>query len=412
MFDTEVEIASIPRGLDAIPPGPRLAAILSTIDVDWLSGRDAVVFTRASHRQIAHDQARQYLAMSRIGDLYSEAGGDAELFEFASAEVGAALTFTRRTADREMGIAFDLVHRYPLLQRALHDGQIDVAKVRTILRGVGHVDRAVANRAIARIVPEAPQLTTGQIAARLRKLLIEADPDEAAKAYEEGVAAARVWSCLEPDGTGTMIATGMEAHDLSAANRNINGIARRLKNEGDDRSIDKIRSEVFVSLLTGEIAGTDQKAQVNLTADLATLTRLDESPGHLNGFGPVIADVARKVADQQHRSKWVFEVTDRQTGEVYVGTTSRRPTVEQARKLAARYPTCVHPGCRMPSIQCDIDHTEDWAEGGLTTLCNLAPLCRRHHRLKHQTAWNYRKLGDGTIEWTSQFGLTYATHPP
>jgi hypothetical protein len=104
MFSSATGTAEIPSGLDAMPPGPGLAAILSSIDVAHLSGRDAVRFARATHRQIAHDQARQYRALSRIGDLYAGSGSDTDLYEFASAEVGAGLTLTRRTAEREMGM--------------------------------------------------------------------------------------------------------------------------------------------------------------------------------------------------------------------------------------------------------------------------------------------------------------------
>jgi len=407
MFANELNRPGIPRGLDDMPPGPRLAAVLSSIDVEQLPGRDAIFFARAQHRQIAHDRARQYRALSRVGDLHLE-----ELAEFAPAEIGAALTYNRRRAEWEMGVASDLVHRFPALLLALECGEIDVAKATTILTGVGHLYPMTAAEAVDRILLDAPGLTTGQITARLRKLVIEADPDAARKAYEEGVTSAKVWSCLEPDGTGTMIATGMDAHTLTSANRNINGIARSMKSEGDARSIDKIRAEVFANLLTGESGSTCGPAQVNITGELSTLEGLDDRCGELNGFGPVHADILRQVVEGQHDSTWTYEIRDSRTGSVYVGTTSRRPTMQQKRMIRARYPTCIHPGCRRPATQCDIDHTEDWARGGLTTLCNLAPLCRYHHRLKHTTGWTYRRLGDASIEWTSHFGLRYLTHPP
>ncbi len=409
MFVNDTEVSGIAEGLDGISPGPRLAAILSTIDVEHLSGQHAIIFIRAQNRQIAHDEARQYRALARVGDLYTQDGP--ELLEFSSAEIGAALSWTRRRADNEMGVAAALM-RFPSLHEALEDGSIDLPKVRTILRGVGHVEDEVARAAVGMVLPEAPGLTTGQIAAQLRELVIEADPEQAGKAYQEGVEARQVWSELAPDGTGTMISTGMEAHDLSAANRNINGMAWKIKNSGDHRNIDQIRSDVFTKLLTGSLSSSSERAQVNLTADLATLAELDDKPGELAGFGPVVSEVARRVARQQQDSTWTYAVTDPESGEVFVGTTSRRPTAEIKRRLHARYPTCVHPGCRMNSTSCDIDHTTDWAQGGLTTLCNLAPLCRYHHRLKHLTAWTYRKLADGGIEWTTQFGLTYLTHPP
>lgn len=410
MFDTGSEVATIPQGLDEMAPGPALSGFLSSIDVENLSGRAAVIFARAQQRQISHDQARQYRALSRITDLY--AIDSSEAAEFASAEVGAALTYTRRRADSEMSIAHEIASKYPTLIAALESGSIDIAKVRTILRGVGHVDVGVGGKAIELILPEAPGLTTGQIAARLRKLVIEADPDQAKKAYEEATADARVWSCLEPDGSGTMISTGMDAYDLSSANRNINRLARKRKNNGDPRPIDKIRAEVFAELLSGRLSPEGGKAEVNITGDLTTLEGLDEKTGELNGFGPVHADILRQIVAEQQDSTWTYTVRDPRTGRVYVGTTSRRPTVNQKRKLIARYQTCIHPGCRMPATQCDIDHNQDWAEGGVTELCNLAPLCRYHHRLKHLTAWSYRKLVDGSIEWVSQFGLKYVTHPP
>jgi len=59
----------IPAGLDGMTPGPRLGAILSTIDIEGLSGREAVLFARAQNRQIAHDQARAYRALSRVADV-------------------------------------------------------------------------------------------------------------------------------------------------------------------------------------------------------------------------------------------------------------------------------------------------------------------------------------------------------
>jgi hypothetical protein len=71
----------------------------------------------------------------------------------------------------------------------------------------------------------------------------------------------------------------------------------------------------------------------------------------------------------------------RRSGQVaHTGITQRRPTVAQRRHVQARNPTCVFPGCRMPSRNCDVDHTVAVIDGGPTTTCNLAPLCRHHQR--------------------------------
>lgn len=411
MFATEVEPTTIPQGLDEMEPGPFLSAILASIDVDTLTGRAAVIFARAQQRQISHEQARHYQALSRVNDLYLETG-DPDMPEFAAVETGAAMTWTRRTADREMGVAYDIVKRHPALFEALRRGLIDVPKTRTILRGLAHADVEVADMTIALILPEAPGLTTGQIASRLRRLVIEADPEKAREVYEEAVADARVWAQIQPDGSGTMVATGLEAEDLAAGSENIERLARKLREAGDDRPMDKLRSIAFALLLRGEPDLHARRGTVRITGDLATLRDLDDLPGELDGYGLVNADILRQIVSRQHDTVWEYEIIDRETGEIHVGTLSRRPTAGQRRQLRARYKTCINPTCRRPVARCDIDHTEDWVKGGLTTLCNLAPLCRYHHRNKHKTSWSYRKLADGTIEWTSQFGLKYLTHPP
>jgi len=44
----------VPPGLDEIPPGPELAAVLSVIDVRRISGYDRVVVLRAHQRLVSH----------------------------------------------------------------------------------------------------------------------------------------------------------------------------------------------------------------------------------------------------------------------------------------------------------------------------------------------------------------------
>jgi hypothetical protein len=60
-----------------------------------------------------------------------------------------------------------------------------------------------------------------------------------------------------------------------------------------------------------------------------------------------------------------------------------------------------------------VDHVIPFAQGGFTCLCNLQPLCRRHHRLKTFGGWDARFTGPaettypvGTVEWTSPTGQT------
>ncbi len=78
---------------------------------------------------------------------------------------------------------------------------------------------------------------------------------------------------------------------------------------------------------------------------------------------------------------------------------------------------CVFPGCHVDARRCDQDHIEPYVpidQGGppgQTSPANLACLCRRHHRLKTFTGWDYQRTRPGTYAWTNPHGLTYTSQP-
>ena len=76
-------------------------------------------------------------------------------------------------------------------------------------------------------------------------------------------------------------------------------------------------------------------------------------------------------------------------------------------RMTLQHPTCVFPWCTRSARACDADHVIPFEQGGPTTDDNLAPLCRRHHRLKTKTAWTYQTLDVGSWLWTDPHGLTY-----
>ena len=68
---------------------------------------------------------------------------------------------------------------------------------------------------------------------------------------------------------------------------------------------------------------------------------------------------------------------------------------------------CVFPHCTRPARSCDADHVIAHHDGGPTCTENLAPLCRRHHRLKTHTSWTYTALEPGSFLWSSPHGASY-----
>ncbi len=88
-----------------------------------------------------------------------------------------------------------------------------------------------------------------------------------------------------------------------------------------------------------------------------------------------------------------------------------RPSRELRHLIAARNARCTAPGCGQPAARCDLDHTSPWHHGGPTCPCNLAPLCRHHHRCKQAEAWWLEQPEPGVLIWRTPSGRTYTTTP-
>jgi hypothetical protein len=199
--------------------------------------------------------------------------------------------------------------------------------------------------------------------------------------------------------------------------RRLSRLAKALKAKGDKRPIDHIRAELFLNILTGrqDQQTSGQAATIDLRVDLTTLAGLDESPAEIPGWGPVIADIARKVAHAQTKSEWRALATDPEDGQPRaLVTTKRRPTAEQRRMVEAVDPECVWPTCRMVFASCDINHEIPWSDTHHTAVNELDPLCRHHHVAHHRSGWKLKRIGPGVYQWTSPLGRVYVTrsHSP
>lgn len=411
MFDT-TGYGTIPPDLDTMAPGPELAAVLAWITVSAVSGFDQVVVLRAHRRMASHYAAHTYADMAAISATLHQEDDDYQLaHEAAAAEIRVALTMTRRAADTELGLALDLQHRLPDVWDLLARGDIDPWRARVIVTGTCHLSPTGARQTVDSILDEAPGLTSGQLAARLRRLCIETDPDDAIDRFRKAVTDRRVTSEPTPEGTAHLLGLDLPPHRVAAITRRINRLARSLRRQGDRRSMDQLRADIFIDLLQGTVNDRSgrNRGVVDINVDLETLTRLADHAGELAGYGPVIADIARQIADEGHDAEWRYTITDPNGGVIANGTTRRRPTAGQVREVHAQHRTCVFPGCRMPAADCDLDHRIPYAEGGPTITPNLAPLCRHDHRIRTTAEWVHSPLPGGSHEWKTKLGHTYVT---
>jgi hypothetical protein len=408
-------------GLTALKPGVVLAAALSVIDVSLLSGGDRVHVLAACQRMASHFQARVYAAMTAVAQavedtLTADGETDVGLIEGASsAEIAAALRLTRRAADAELDMARRYQTRLPAVWEALASGVIDRRRANLIVHRTDHLPNAQAREVARQVLEQASGMTTGQLSARLRRLSMEADPEDAKHRYQTALSERRVE--LEPgvDGTAHLHLRDVPPDRAARIRSHIETLAHTLRTGGETRTLDQLRADVTLDLLDPQPSTHRKRSTgrgaITLTVDLATLTGLTETAGDLGGYGPVISDIARHIATESPDSEWRYCVTDHHGQPVCTGITRRRPTNAQRRIVETTHPRCVFPGCRAPAVQCDLDHTAPWAYSHHTCAHCLAPLCRHQHTLRHQGGWTYHHTPNGHTHWTSPLGHHYTTRP-
>src|SRR5207249_4504563 len=95
---------------------------------------------------------------------------------------------------------------------------------------------------------------------------------------------------------------------------------------------------------------------------------------------------------------------------IEVGARTRTIPPALRRALQHRDRGCRFPGCTVRFG--DGHHIRHWANGGPTTLSNLAMLCRRHHRAVHEEGYQIVRQPDGALEFRWPDGEPLPEVPP
>ena len=95
---------------------------------------------------------------------------------------------------------------------------------------------------------------------------------------------------------------------------------------------------------------------------------------------------------------------------VEVGARTRTIPPALRRALQHRDRGCRFPGCNVRVGEGH--HVRHWAQGGPTTLSNLAVLCRRHHRAVHEEGYQIERLPDGALQFRRPDGRAVPDVPP
>jgi hypothetical protein len=427
---SEMPYIPLPEGLADLPPGPGLGAALAEVDRAGCNGFQLVELVQARHRQLCWEQAQLLADLHELAYApYAAPDGPPRRSPMrdphAAEEVSFALAVTMRAAEDDLALAFNLFNGFQAVYTALAAGRIDLAKTKMLLREVDLLHPEQAAAVLEQVLATIEHRSYASIRDSVRRLVLSIDPALVRRRYTAALARRTVYHTEHPDGTTTITGRCLPKDTVAAVFDYLNRLTAATQRSAQprDRTADQVRADIFLDLLRGidpTRPATDEpgtgatssgrpavgQGSVHLTVELTTLMHLNDRPGELAGFGPVIADIARQVAASLGSTPmWRFQVTH--DGRlVHEGRLHYRPTADQKAYVRARDQRCQAPGCRRPAHQADIDHIRRWHDQGATIEDNLTVLCRRHHRAKDGGGFRLRRTDDG-LAWTSPRGHTY-----
>ncbi len=436
--------------------GPDLGPALAAVELAGLDGEALVEALAATQRLVSWAQARQAELVAEVARRVPEVigPGGCSGHEVAEFEVGAALRLSSRAAQARVDGCLAIAER-PAVLEALRSGRLDWVRAEAVASAVGELASrpgmaGAADQVEAQALGRAAGQTAPQVRAALARLVLKADPAGADTRHQAARRERRVWVSPLEDGMAELRAllTAPDALRVYAALGEAAWAARQAEAApaGERRTLDQLRADALVRIACagtvsesgGRGAGPagagvavrpggarppgaptetsasgpvprGQRPQILVTVPAGTLLGLGGEPAHLAGHGPIPDSMARELAQD---GVWRRVLTDPATGAVLdVGRTRHDPPADLDRFVRVRDGMCRFPGCRRQAAGCDFDHTVPYPHGA-TSAANLHALCRRHHRLKHETGWQVTAQPGNRLKWTSPLGAIYTTSPP
>jgi len=178
---------------------------------------------------------------------------------------------------------------------------------------------------------------------------------------------------------------------LAVQERSVFATARRA---GRREPYEAYAADALVALAEGG-GGGKAVPVVQVRVDYAALVRGQLEDGEtceIPGIGPIPVASARALAEDCILKVLVTKGVD----VVAVAHGGRTIPAHVRSALEIRDPKCVIPGCDVRD-RLEIDHVVPFADGGPTTLDNLARVCHRHHAMKTHFGW---VIGGRSGAWT------------
>ena len=300
----------------------------------------------------------------------------------------------------------------PRLAQALARGELSYAKVRALTR----VATAETEEQLLAVGRAGTAEHVERIVRGWRRVDRQAEAREAARQH-----ASRALHVYRDD-DGTVVLRGRLAPEvgalllqaLTAARETLYQRTRGAEPEADPPTMAQQQADALALLAEtalhhGMDPGTaGERYQVVVHVDAAVLADAD-APGQ-----SVLEDGARVPAGTSQRlacdASRVVMRHDQEGRMLEVGARTRTIPPALRRALHHRDHGCRFPGCAVPFGQGH--HIRHWAQGGPTTLSNLALLCRRHHRAVHEEGYQVDRHADGELRFRRPDGRLLPEVPP
>jgi hypothetical protein len=356
------------------------------------------------------------------GSAVPLAGADTPLVaEWCIAELAAALGMSTDAGKSLLGHALELRHRLPRVWDRVQGGDLQAWRARRIADQTLTLTPAAADYVDRHLAPIAHKIGPAQTQRLVDEAIARLHPEQVIETAETSADRRHVTiHDHQISFNGTMrVEADLDITDALDLDTALSQRAAALKDLGCTESLDVRRA-----LALGDLARTqpgldlttdDQPAEPTRTREVVLHVHLTDAAITGNSADPELARLERGdrllLADQVR--DWCGRPETRVTVKPVINLHERLAVgayeiPDRIRDhVTARDPQCVFPWCTRNSRRCDLDHVVPYDPGGQTATDNLAPLCRRHHRLKTFAGWTYTMVEPGCYLWRSPTGLTY-----
>src|SRR5690625_2463271 len=359
----------------------------------------------------------------------------------AVAEFAIAAGLTEYSATKLIVESLMLVHLLPRVWSRVLKGGVEVWRARHLAGDcVGLTAQAIE------FVDQEMSQSTARITVTTRERIIDEArtrfmPEEAVE-LEEGALASRCVEVLTHDqqnGVASIFGR-LDLPDAMALENAISAGAQALKELGSDAPLNTRRAWALGDLARAASGASSSRPQWDgkgaLHGNVKLFLHLPSSTFDGDaGVGTVEAQglAGHAVVDPDIIRSWFTRPTcsGHHVPTIMVRpvldlenekhTTSYQPPERTVDQVRLSHGTCVFPFCTRVAHRCDLDHNQPWkpgGQGGATCTCNLAPLCRTHHRLKthgdnasttsgKHSVWTYTNLGGQEYFWSGPRGMSF-----